>query len=457
MSSYSYADVPNDNIICCICRTPFVEPLKTRTCSHTFCKECILTALGVSKFCPIDRWPLALDDLSPADPVVRNLVDELFVLCPNRELGCLATPQRQLLPSHLAESCLFIQVGCEDSLCDRQVPRGSAKHIDHVDNLFGTIDDHSTDKEVSDGSSCPSVIILCPHTPHGCSWKGPRGELESSHLPACSYESIKGFLSIYSTKVQTLADDNALLRRKVDALEGWVSALTVENEDFKRALGPWLCLQVHETSPNATTSRCTTEMIPGRSSQRTRAHSNQVETMPSGIQRSNGSASAGNPYTHSHFPPSTAGQGPPPNSPPHVPIVAPLNLGTSLHRTFLSLRESIVTLSAAVDSLARRQDVALATEAMRMNEEIRSLRVVIHGLRMQMHTIMMDRNAQIMPSSSTSRPPGSDTLPAVPPPSHPAATSWLNLPIGPISFTGPRFPPYAYPQTQSQGVSGPKL
>lgn len=308
------------------------------------------------------------------------------------------------------------------------------------------------------------MIILCPHTPHGCSWKGPRGELESSHLPACSYESIKGFLSIYSTKVQTLADDNALLRRKVDALEGWVSALTVENEDFKRALGPWLCLQVHETSPNATTSRCTTEMIPGRSSQRTRAHSNQVETMPSGIQRSNGSASAGSPYnahgispagaslishsaadasnlasyfpppdieefgegdvwdpsgealffsesttgnfdahtsehihspslnqphlyqdpyTHSHFPPSTAGQGPPPNSPPHVPIVAPLNLGTSLHRTFLSLRESIVTLSAAVDSLARRQDVALATEAMRMNEEIRSLRVVIHGLRMQ--------------------------------------------------------------------------
>ena len=200
-------------------------------------------------------------------------------------------------------------------------------------------------------------------------------------------------------------------------------------------------------------------MVPGRSSQRIRAHSNQAETAPSSvsvgspynahgpppagaslISRSAADASdlasyfpppnveefgfgegevwdasgdalfsselaAGNadthtsehirspslnqphlyqdPYTYGHIPPSTAGQGLPPNSPPHVPTVAPLNLGTSLHRTLLSLRESIVTLSTAVDSLARRQDVALATEAMRMNEEIRSLRVVIHGLRMQ--------------------------------------------------------------------------
>jgi hypothetical protein len=70
-------------------------------------------------------------------------------------------------------------------------------------------------------------------------------------------------------------------------------------------------------------------------------------------------------------------------SPSHVPAVAPLNISTTLHRTLLTLRESIVTLSNAVDSLARRQDVAMATEAMRMNEEIRSLRGVIHGLRMQ--------------------------------------------------------------------------
>ena len=71
------------------------------------------------------------------------------------------------------------------------------------------------------------------------------------------------------------------------------------------------------------------------------------------------------------------------SSPSHVPPVAPLNISTSLHRTLLALRDSIVTLTNAVDSLARRQDVALATEAMRTNEDIRSLRVVIHGLRMQ--------------------------------------------------------------------------
>lgn len=73
--------------------------------------------------------------------------------------------------------------------------------------------------------------------------------------------------------------------------------------------------------------------------------------------------------------------GPPPQSP-----VAPLDISTTLEGSLVGMRESIVTVSAAVDSLSRRQEVALTAESMRTTEEIRSLRAVIHGLRLQVRT-----------------------------------------------------------------------
>ena len=78
----------------------------------------------------------------------------------------------------------------------------------------------------------------------------------------------------------------------------------------------------------------------------------------------------------------------PPVSPQPTPV-APLNLSTNLEGALASLRESIVTLSTSVDSLGRRQELAVNTEAMRTAEEIRSLRAVVHGLRMQVSVSLM--------------------------------------------------------------------
>ncbi|KAL1942397.1 hypothetical protein VTO73DRAFT_5999 [Trametes versicolor] len=63
MASYTYLDTPNANLVCCICRT----------CLHTFCYECISQAISINCHCPIDRTPLSLHDLAPADPVIRNV------------------------------------------------------------------------------------------------------------------------------------------------------------------------------------------------------------------------------------------------------------------------------------------------------------------------------------------------------------------------------------------------
>ena len=329
---------------------------------------------------------------------------------------------------------------------------------------------------------CPSIVVACSHASNGCPWAGPRSELASIHLPTCHYEALKGFFAVFSAKAQTLLDDNALLRRRVEALEGVASALKVENDVIKRALGPWYRPHTQEEAPFASTSWYTTEMVPGRSHplsppppQRNRGDSTAIDTAPNpspstapvhggGSFNTHNSAPTNvssstrqhpttdtsditayfppadteeplfsereiwdhggdmlfsaqfspsivdsfgaeqlrspsfgqahlyhEPYIHGHFPspiylaPPATGQGPSstPTSPPQVPAVAPLNISTSLHRTLISLRESIVTLNNAVESLTRRQDVALATEVMRTSEEIRSLRVVIHGLRIQ--------------------------------------------------------------------------
>lgn len=146
--------------------------------------------------------------------------------------------------------------------------------------------------------------------------------------------------------------------------------------------------------------------------------------------------SGSNTHYAPHSTSATSQSGQPSNSPPHVPPVAPLNISTTLEGTLHGLRESTVTLSAAVDSLARRQDIALSTEAMRTAEELRSLRVVIHGLRMQVHSIMMDRNMQVGERGDLA-----GTLPWTGMPDvsmrhgEGLAMPWVSLPYG------PRYPP----------------
>lgn len=49
----------------------------------------------------------------------------------------------------------------------------------------------------------------------------------------------------------------------------------------------------------------------------------------------------------------------------------------------MGLRESLVTLSAALESQGRRLELALTTEGLRVSEEVGSLKAIVQGLRMQ--------------------------------------------------------------------------
>lgn len=67
----------------------------------------------------------------------------------------------------------------------------------------------------------------------------------------------------------------------------------------------------------------------------------------------------------------------------HSPMIAPLNLSTTLEGSLHGLRESVVGLAASVDSMGRRHEIALTNETARMAEEVGGLRAGLHGLRMQ--------------------------------------------------------------------------
>ncbi|GBE81455.1 hypothetical protein SCP_0311840 [Sparassis crispa] len=204
-SSYLYVDTPNANLVCCICRSPFVDPCTTRTCCHTFCYKCISMAVDVARQCPIDRSPLSMHDLAPADPVVRNLVDELVVECPQHSKGCPHTCQRLLLTAHLKDSCGFVEVPCPDGKCEQQILRNDVPNHKHAG-------ESSTGAESHPESSLTTPEIETRST-------SPR--------------------PVSAPTADVLAAENALLRMRLSALEGIVSAMRLEMHAVQRALGPW--------------------------------------------------------------------------------------------------------------------------------------------------------------------------------------------------------------------------
>ncbi|KAJ3791288.1 hypothetical protein GGU11DRAFT_576893 [Lentinula aff. detonsa] len=457
MNSLTYVEVPNQNLVCCICRMPFVNPCTNQTCFHTFCRECIIQSLAHSPQCPIDRSNLQIEDIHPADPIIRSLVDELVVKCPNESVGCSYTCQRQLLDTHITTDCSYALDPCGVDGCLEETFRKNAHehvcvhapvacegcnssvryneleaHRSNCTKKLYQCEDCNTEQPCSSraahASSCYAATVKCSHEHHGCPWEGRRKDLPS-HTKICAYEAIKGFFSVQDAQNATVVNQNNLLKQKVDILESQLRVAQFELCCAQRALGPWF-----QNPPSRSTSvypphgQLPTQLNSSSSSRPYMSPDNQtsitqyfpdiqpspsteVETRihPPTPERPNFAP----PSVQSQFPHAAPTQSwqsagyPPTGTRPRSPqnIVAPLNLNATLEGSLEGLRESIVSLSTSLDSLGRRNEIALANETLRLNEEVMSLRAALHGLRMQVHTIMMDRNAQV-----TGRGPGIDPL-----------------------------------------------
>ncbi|KAL0068846.1 hypothetical protein AAF712_004177 [Marasmius tenuissimus] len=216
-----------------------------------------------------------------------------------------------------------------------------------------------------------------------------------------------------------LAEENDVLKHRVDTLESLLRVTGCELQAVKIALGPW-----YHNSQNATPSQSVSTELPNafQPSSASTSHYLHEENVgePGPLSRPSGQPDALAAYFPAEdeildlprSPPLHPTSRPPLGysalfgqswDPPNTPgmrqtlnsAVAPLNLSTTLEGSLEALRQSIVTLSNSVDSLGRRSDIALTNETIRINEEMMSLKANVHGLRMQVHTILMDRNAQV--------------------------------------------------------------
>ncbi|KAF8331112.1 uncharacterized protein EI90DRAFT_2920692 [Cantharellus anzutake] len=440
----SYVDTVNSNLICSICQLPFTLPTVTITCSHTFCQSCIRTALAYREECPVDRSSLTLNDLQPANTIIRNLVDELLVHCPNSSLGCTHICQRQLMRTHLTHDCLYVATRCCEDDCNTRILRKDAdKHAQTCPHRIVTCDACETrikftDLQIHNAecpaaewictycqtitarsdrethlSSCELVTVDCEHAQYGCSWRGKRNEL-SAHITTCAYEGLKGFFAMHTSRVLSLEAENAALRSQLEELRINQDAMRRDVQSARSSLGPWLRSADSQPPPQAPTQSRPERVIQRRRmsvplSTASFGHPfDPVEDSDTGIrvhstttvdERSFPSDNDWPSSTISDFSPSQNDTTHQPRRAlsPDMPYprissyshaqtwVAPIDLTTSLEGCLTSLRNSIVNIATALDSQERRQDIALATETLRMHEEVASLRAIVQGLRMQVH------------------------------------------------------------------------
>ncbi|KAG8690439.1 hypothetical protein FRC09_011976 [Ceratobasidium sp. 395] len=453
MDHYSYVDPVNSNLVCCICRNPFVAPTTSSTCGHTFCHACIVHALEVSPCCPIDRSQLGPTDLHLASAVVRNMVDELLVECPHASLGCAHTAQRHLIEAHIA-ACTFTPVPCPAPDCTSSVlahhvddhtctEKACTRHLVQCTDCKDLASTDSTDPTPSDAHTahCPARLVPCPHcatpTPYselsshtsttclsapvacslshvGCAWTGPRSSL-AAHPSSCAYEPLRAF---FTTHHQRITD-----------LERTVSSLREELDATKRSLGPWFRPANAPPPLEPEPPRFEFRPLVGRRRVSSPLHTSMFHfddpsTSNGGAEHIGTSTSlagrrragSGSRLMISTTNPLPADQDsstthetstldpfalplPSPVEQPRleaVPYVAPLNTHTSLEHTLSTLRNSLVSMAASLDMSERRQEVVVTTESLRMHEEVGAIRAIVHGLRMQVSALVMERNVQMM-------------------------------------------------------------
>ncbi|CAG8562795.1 hypothetical protein C2G38_2254644 [Gigaspora rosea] len=360
LRSLLYVETVNSNLICCICHTPFVDPVVIESCGHTFCRSCISQAITSRPTCPVDRSRLSdVSELKPASKIISNMVNELLVHCPNNDLGCNYQGQRQLLNCHFKEGCMFTIIeccneGCQEAIFKKDLTshmeKCRAKVIDHeickCKVQLGTLEGHC--------DSCPMKHIECPHccttlpqsaidvhleecperlstclyAEYGCSWAGRQRDLLEVHIPSCPFEPLKDFFITYKQRNEILEQDNKQLRTTVQDLNKTVTSL----QNQLSSISDWLASMFpsHFLNPDNT-------------------------------------------ITTSERPP---------------PLLTTHELLLSENEHF---KNDIETLNVNLTDLELRQNVALMTESLRTQEEIQNLKNICHSLRMQMYYLLMER------------------------------------------------------------------
>jgi hypothetical protein len=114
---FEYAEQVNQNLICSICQSPFIEPI-TVSCQHTFCLACFSEHLSsdlIGESSEKAKCPLCntiIDLHWTQSKIVSLMCEELKVYCYKRREGCTWCSERQLLDSHIKKTCDYAVRSC---------------------------------------------------------------------------------------------------------------------------------------------------------------------------------------------------------------------------------------------------------------------------------------------------------------------------------------------------------
>lgn len=250
LRNLDYEGSVDENLICPICRVPFVSPLIT-DCDHVFCRRCIIQAHALKPVCPIDRLPLKLvGQTRPAPKIIYNQLDNLPVRCPNSPRGCDRIVARSLLENHVARYCDKSLVPCPHPSCDKTVVRKDTGkgclHYDvkceYCEQVVQKVDleDHQNSecpnrtaectlceaeyirhKQEEHLKECPEASTPCEFAPFGCTESIKRKQLEE-HVRACAYQvvgPVGGQLAELRAEVNALQVQDRLKERRIKFLE----------------------------------------------------------------------------------------------------------------------------------------------------------------------------------------------------------------------------------------------
>lgn len=252
-----YVSPYDNNLMCPICRCPFVDPVVLNECDHCFCRDCIrqtwnlnttYTPMGPRGDCPSCRTPAKLGPRSATTKILKNMTDELIVKCPKGEEGCKAEVKRGEIQDHINIYCGYALVecvadGCELPLRRKDTIQGCLHYgvscldcrkemqkwrlethwksecpdrkvhceLCNSDVFYRELDEHNRD-------TCPAIGIPCPGAHFGCANRSKKGQAEV-HAKGCALAKLAPFLKEQQKRLNEQEAAQKQMNRKLEVLE----------------------------------------------------------------------------------------------------------------------------------------------------------------------------------------------------------------------------------------------
>eukprot|EP01038_Epipyxis_sp_PR26KG_P013662 gene13662-18334_t len=103
---YVHPERISNELICPICTVVLENPVQTET-EHLFCESELLEWMTRSNLCPVTHTLLDPKCIRKPGRIILNMLAELEMFCPNRNLGCVWTGSKDNRDRHYEDECKF--------------------------------------------------------------------------------------------------------------------------------------------------------------------------------------------------------------------------------------------------------------------------------------------------------------------------------------------------------------